>query len=225
VRRLAREAGVDLAGGTRTGPHGRASAADVSAARQPGGVRRSGPSALLSVVEVDVSTLVGSRPGHVLAFVAEAAVRACAEGSPEPVHLAVGRDGDRRPVVHDARDLTVDALARRLSDPASSGPPAGAEPTLTVVDVGDRPVLIGTSPLTAGGRVLTVGAPVRRPVVRTGSDGQDSLAIRSMAYLALSHDEAVLDAAGAGRLLASVKDRLESWGLDAVASAVSETPA
>jgi 2-oxoglutarate dehydrogenase E2 component (dihydrolipoamide succinyltransferase) len=49
----------------------------------------------------------------------------------------------------------------------------------------------------------------KRPVVITGSDGQESIAIRSMVYLALSYDHRLVDGADASRYLVDVKARLE----------------
>jgi 2-oxoglutarate dehydrogenase E2 component (dihydrolipoamide succinyltransferase) len=46
-------------------------------------------------------------------------------------------------------------------------------------------------------------------VVITGSDGQESIAIRSMVYLALSYDHRLVDGADASRYLVDVKARLE----------------
>ena len=49
----------------------------------------------------------------------------------------------------------------------------------------------------------------KRPVVITGADGQESIAIRSMVYLALSYDHRLIDGADASRYLVEVKARLE----------------
>jgi 2-oxoglutarate dehydrogenase E2 component (dihydrolipoamide succinyltransferase) len=51
---------------------------------------------------------------------------------------------------------------------------------------------------------------VKRPVVVSSEDGAESIAIRSMAYLALSYDHRIVDGADAARFLTAVKDRLES---------------
>jgi len=233
VRRLAREAGVDLGTVTRTGLHGRATPADVAAAagavvpRQDHAHGRS-PSPLLSVVEVDLTALTRA-PGPLLAFVAEATVRAAGHLFPAAVHLGLSGDGGPR-FVRDASDLTVGGLVRRMTDPASRlGSEGAAEDdatgaTVTVVDTGDRSVLIGTASVQRGGPVLSLGAVVRRPVVRADRDGHEQLTIRSMAYLALSHDEADLDGPAAGDLLSVVKERLESWRPATAAAAFAESP-
>jgi 2-oxoglutarate dehydrogenase E2 component (dihydrolipoamide succinyltransferase) len=46
-------------------------------------------------------------------------------------------------------------------------------------------------------------------VVVTDELGQDSIAIRSMVYLALSYDHRIIDGADASRFLVDVKQRLE----------------
>lgn len=229
VRRLAREAGVDLATVPRSGAHGRATAADVTAARPPvpAGPRRS--SQLLTVVEVDLTGLTGEARGLVLAFVAEASARAFRDAASGPVHLAVSSGPTATLVVRDSGDLSVGGLARRLADPSGGRDTAGREQgpengaTVRVVDAGDRDVLIGTSALPTGaGVVLTLGAVVRRPVVRQGADGQERLVFRSMAYLSLGHDPADLDEEVAARRLAHVRRRLEGWEPDAAAAAVAD---
>jgi 2-oxoglutarate dehydrogenase E2 component (dihydrolipoamide succinyltransferase) len=57
--------------------------------------------------------------------------------------------------------------------------------------------------------ILGTGVVAKRPVVITGSDGQESIAIRSMVYLALSYDHRLVDGADASRYLVDVKARLE----------------
>ena len=56
--------------------------------------------------------------------------------------------------------------------------------------------------------ILGTGAVVKRPIVVTAEDGE-TIAIRSMVYLALSYDHRIVDGADAARFLVTVKDRLE----------------
>jgi 2-oxoglutarate dehydrogenase E2 component (dihydrolipoamide succinyltransferase) len=46
-------------------------------------------------------------------------------------------------------------------------------------------------------------------MVITDADGNDVIAIRSMAYLAMSYDHRSIDGADASRFLAAVKKRIE----------------
>jgi len=58
---------------------------------------------------------------------------------------------------------------------------------------------------------LDLEAIVKRPVVVTGEDGSDMIAIRSMTILGLSWDHRALDGALAAQFLAAVRRRLEGW--------------
>jgi 2-oxoglutarate dehydrogenase E2 component (dihydrolipoamide succinyltransferase) len=51
---------------------------------------------------------------------------------------------------------------------------------------------------------------VKRPVVITDADGNDSIAIRPMTILGLSWDHRALDGAQAAQFLATIKRLLES---------------
>ena len=57
--------------------------------------------------------------------------------------------------------------------------------------------------------ILGTGIVTKRPAVVTAADGTDSIAIRSMVYLALSYDHRLVDGADASRFLVDVKNRLE----------------
>ena len=57
--------------------------------------------------------------------------------------------------------------------------------------------------------ILDLEAVVKRPVVVTDGDGNDSIAIRPMTILCLSWDHRALDGALAAQFLATVKRRLE----------------
>ena len=57
--------------------------------------------------------------------------------------------------------------------------------------------------------ILGVGAIEKRPKVITTADGDDLIAIRHMAYFALSFDHRIIDGADAERFLSYVKELLE----------------
>jgi pyruvate/2-oxoglutarate dehydrogenase complex dihydrolipoamide acyltransferase (E2) component len=59
--------------------------------------------------------------------------------------------------------------------------------------------------------ILDLEAVVKRPVVVSGPDGADSIAIRPMTYLCMSWDHRALDGAYAARFLSAVKRRIEEW--------------
>ncbi|MFM2352455.1 MAG: hypothetical protein RL096_936, partial [Actinomycetota bacterium] len=64
--------------------------------------------------------------------------------------------------------------------------------------------------------ILGTGVVTKRPVVVTDANGQDSISIRSMVYLALSYDHRLVDGADASRFLVDVKTRLEEANFDSV---------
>ena len=70
--------------------------------------------------------------------------------------------------------------------------------TFTITNFGSFRNLIGTpiinQPQVA---ILGLGAVVKRPMVVKGADGGETIAIRSMVYLALSYDHRVVDGADA----------------------------
>ncbi|HKE79189.1 MAG TPA: 2-oxo acid dehydrogenase subunit E2, partial [Solirubrobacteraceae bacterium] len=58
--------------------------------------------------------------------------------------------------------------------------------------------------------ILDLEAVVKRPVVVTDEDGNDSIAIRPITVLGLSWDHRALDGALAAQFLAAVKRRIEA---------------
>jgi 2-oxoglutarate dehydrogenase E2 component (dihydrolipoamide succinyltransferase) len=63
--------------------------------------------------------------------------------------------------------------------------------------------------------ILGTGVVTKRPVVVQTADGADTIAIRSMVYLALSYDHRLVDGADASRYLVDVKARLEAGNFEA----------
>ncbi len=126
------------------------------------------------------------------------------------------------PVVKNAGDLNIAGLARGIADVAertrsnSIGPDDLAGGTFTITNTGSRGALFDT-PILNQPQVgmLGTGSIVKRPVVVADADGGESIAIRSMMYLALSYDHRIVDGADAARFLATVKDRLEEGEFEA----------
>ncbi|MGI9194913.1 MAG: 2-oxoglutarate dehydrogenase, E2 component, dihydrolipoamide succinyltransferase [Candidatus Nanopelagicus sp.] len=134
-------------------------------------------------------------------------------------HLGVAVDTDRGllvPVVKDAGDLNIGGVARKISDVAARTRENKITPdelgggTFTITNTGSRGALFDTpiinQPQVA---ILGLGAVVKRPMVVKGADGGETIAIRSMVYLALSYDHRVVDGADAARFLVTLKERLE----------------
>jgi pyruvate dehydrogenase E2 component (dihydrolipoamide acetyltransferase) len=134
-------------------------------------------------------------------------------------HLGIAVDTERGllvPVIHDAGDLNIAGLARRIADLAERTrtnkitPDEMSGGTFTLSNTGSRGALFDT-PIILQPQVgiLGTGSVVKRPVVLAGEDG-DTIAIRSIIYLALSYDHRLVDGADAARFLNTIKERLTS---------------
>ena len=55
--------------------------------------------------------------------------------------------------------------------------------------------------------MLGTGAIVKRPMVITDENGNESIGVRSMCYLPLTYDHRLMDGADAGRFLTTIKQR------------------
>ncbi len=126
------------------------------------------------------------------------------------------------PVVKNADDLNIGGLARRIADLADRtrnnkiGPDELSGGTLTVTNTGSVGALFDTAifvpPQSA---ILVTGAVVKRPMVVTDVEGNDVIAVRSMAYVALSYDHRTIDGADAARYLSAIKKRIEAGDFEA----------
>jgi pyruvate/2-oxoglutarate dehydrogenase complex dihydrolipoamide acyltransferase (E2) component len=188
-------------------------------------------------IEVDMSRVEAARAKlgiTALAFVARATVDALREhpalnawlngedyARHEFVNLGIavslGEDGLIVPVIHNAHELSVEGLAARIKDMArrararelSADDVLGG--TFTITNPGQYGSIMAT-PIINQPQVgiLDLEAVVKRPVVVTDADGNDSIAIRPMTILGLSWDHRALDGALSAQFLATVKRRLES---------------
>ena len=200
---------------------------------------------LTTVIEVDVTKIdrlrkaakesFESREGVKLTYLPFFAVAVCEALKQHPVlnsivegdqityhsaeHLGIAVDTERGllvPVVKDAGDLNMGAIARKIVDVAARTRDNKITPdelgggTFTITNTGSRGALFDTpiinQPQVA---ILGLGAVVKRPMVVKGADGGETIAIRSMVYLALSYDHRVVDGADAARFLVTLKERLE----------------
>jgi len=135
----------------------------------------------------------------------------------ENISFAVDTErGLLTPVIRDAASLSLGAIAQQIADMAARTRENKLKPdelsggTFTLTNTGSRGALFDTPvvflPQSA---ILGTGVVTKRPVVVTDENGQDSIAIRSMVYLALSYDHRIIDGADASRFLVDVKNRLE----------------
>ena len=200
---------------------------------------------LTTVIEVDVTKIsrlrdrakatFEAREGVKLSFLPFFAVAVCEALKVHPVlnssvegdqityhgaeHLGIAVDTERGllvPVIHNAGDLNMGGIARKISDLAARTRDNKVSPdelgggTFTITNTGSRGALFDTpiinQPQVA---ILGLGAVVKRPMVVRGEDGGETIAIRSMVYLGLSYDHRVVDGADAARFLVTLKERLE----------------
>ena len=140
-------------------------------------------------------------------------------------HLGIAVDTERGllvPVIHDAGNFNMGGIARQIADLAARTRENKITPdelgggTFTLTNTGSRGALFDTpiinQPQVA---ILGLGAIVKRPMVVPGEDGGETIAIRSMVYLALSYDHRVVDGADAARFLVTLKERLETGAFEA----------
>ena len=125
------------------------------------------------------------------------------------------------PVVPQAGDLNLAGLAKKIADvgartkDGSIGPNELSGGTFTITNIGSFGALFDTpiinQPQVA---ILGTGTIVKRPMVMTDADGNDTIAIRHMCYLSLTYDHRLVDGADAGRFLSTVKKRLEEGAFE-----------
>ncbi len=135
----------------------------------------------------------------------------------ENISFAVDTEkGLLTPVIRDASTLNLAQIALQIADLAARTRNNQLKPdelsggTFTLTNTGSRGALFDTPvvflPQVA---ILGTGIVTKRPAVVKAVDGTESIAIRSMVYLALSYDHRVVDGADASRFLVDVKQRLE----------------
>ena len=142
----------------------------------------------------------------------------------EAEHLGIAVDTERGllvPVIHEAGDLNLAGMARRIGDLAARTRENKVSPdelgggTFTLTNTGSRGALFDTpiinQPQSA---ILGTGAVVKRAVVIDDPDLGELITPRSMVYLALSYDHRIVDGADAARFLATMKERLEGGAFE-----------
>lgn len=130
--------------------------------------------------------------------------------------LAVATDaGLVVPTIYDADQYTLAGLSRQISNLAQRARANKLtlqdmqNSTFVVNNTGTFGTIISVPIINqphAG--ILSMNAVVKRPVVIE----DDAIAVRSMMYLCLSFDHRILDGAGSGGFLKTVREKLESYG-------------
>jgi 2-oxoglutarate dehydrogenase E2 component (dihydrolipoamide succinyltransferase) len=141
----------------------------------------------------------------------------------ENISFAVDTEkGLLTPVLRDASTLNIAQIAAQIADLAARTRSNQLKPdelgggTFTLTNTGSRGALFDT-PVVFLPQVAILGTGVvsKRPVVVADADGNDTISIRSMVYLALSYDHRLVDGADASRFLVDVKSRLEEANFSA----------
>jgi pyruvate dehydrogenase E2 component (dihydrolipoyllysine-residue acetyltransferase) len=140
-------------------------------------------------------------------------------------HLGIAVDTERGlvvPVVHDASDLNLAGMARKIADLAARTRDNKISPdelgggTFTLTNTGSRGALFDTPILNQPQvGILGTGSVVKRPAVIDDPEYGEIVAVRSMVYLALTYDHRIVDGADAARFLTTVKARLEDGAFEA----------
>jgi len=138
------------------------------------------------------------------------------------VAVSLGDKGLIVPVIRDADQLSLQALARTINDLAERARSRKLRPeevqggTFTITNHGTSGSLLATpiinQPQSA---ILGVGVMQKRVVVLEGKgptgEPADSIAIRPMVYLTLTLDHRILDGAIGDQFLGLVVQRLQQW--------------
>src|SRR5207244_12207835 len=122
---------------------------------------------------------------------------------PDAAPLAIPVDTDRGllvPVIHNAGDLNLAGIARKIADLAERTRANKVSPdelgggTFTLTNTGSRGALFDT-PIINQPQVgiLGTGAVVKRPVVVSDTNLGEPIASRSMLYLARPYDHRIAD--------------------------------
>lgn len=141
----------------------------------------------------------------------------------ENVGIAVDSEkGLMVPVIKNCGDLTIAAIARRINELAAKVRDGSISidemsgGTFSITNTGSRGALFDTPVVNYPEEaILGLGTIVRRPMVVKDSEGNDTIAVRSLVYLALSYDHRLIDGADAARYLTTVKKRLEEGDFSA----------
>ena len=125
------------------------------------------------------------------------------------------------PVIKNAEEKNFLGLARAINDIALRTRNKKLMPdeimggTFSITNYGVFGNIIGT-PIISQPQVaiLGIGAITKRPVVVTDTEGNDSIAIRSMCYLTLSFDHRLIDGALGGQFLEAIVKNLEEFDFE-----------
>ena len=214
ARRLAGEAGIDLANIKGSGPHGRIVAADIAGAKRtpaPAPALAAAPivlsaeiaigEALALCAEVNGAQKTGLALADVLVKAWAAALRRIAQSDDSDIGLTIG---ETRAAIRDAASKSLTAIAAVRRDPAAANDAAGATTAITIPAVPGIATITDVlhPPLTT---LLSLGSQRRAPA--EAPDG--TVKFVSVVTATLSCDHRAVDAARGAALLSAFKGFVE----------------
>jgi len=138
------------------------------------------------------------------------------EGSPLPPALIV-------PVIKQADKLSLAGIAQAVGELANKARTKKLTPddisggTFTITNPGMFGNILSTPIINQPNlAIMSTGAIVKRPVVKTDGEDNDYIAIRSMMFLGLSHDHRLIDGLYAVQFTERVKQYMESYRGDGI---------
>jgi 2-oxoglutarate dehydrogenase E2 component (dihydrolipoamide succinyltransferase) len=122
------------------------------------------------------------------------------------------------PVIRQAESRAFADLARAINDLATRArskklnPDEATGSTFTLTNSGVFGGEFGTPILNQPeSAILAIGGLRKEPVVLTDTEGNDTIAIRSMQYYCLGFDHRTIDGADSGKFMSEFKNALENW--------------
>jgi pyruvate dehydrogenase E2 component (dihydrolipoamide acetyltransferase) len=195
-----------------------AARAELNAAREAAGKRRL---TALSFIARAACAALAEYPDLNATFDGERLIRW------QEVNLGVAVDTEQGlivPVIRGAQQLTAPAIGEAIAELAGLARARRLTPehlragTFTISNPGSvggvSAMAIINQPQVG---ILGTPAMVRRPLVVTGADGGEAVAIRPVMTLALTFDHRVIDGAYATRCVVRIKEMVETWAAAAYA--------
>ena len=122
------------------------------------------------------------------------------------------------PVLKNAGDLNFLGLQRGITDLGERARSKKLKPeevegsTFTVTNPGQFGAVFGLPIINQpNSAIMGVGGITKQPLVVTDTEGNDSIAIRSVVHLTLGYDHRLIDGAVADQFMALVRKTLENW--------------
>ena len=138
------------------------------------------------------------------------------------IAVAVEPNGLLVPNIKHSENLSVVGFAKAIAELSEKARNKGLTPdditngTFSITNYGVFGLQFGTPIINQPEvGILGVGAVIKKPVV-VENNGVDSIAIKPMMYLSISHDHRLVDGMLGGMFLKSVKDNLENFDTNLV---------